>query len=90
LLPHRSYVLRCLPVRTGARDEVVWRFSIQEAEPDARRHAFVTIEELAAFLRSDLAPRRAEDDPAAAARNASTHLNGPGAGPPDEDISRPP
>ena len=52
--PHRSYVLRCLPVRAAAGGELVWRFSIQEAAPEARRHAFNTLHELVAFLSAEL------------------------------------
>lgn len=52
--PHRSFVLRCLPVRGGSKEEFAWRFSIQEAAPDAPRHAFTDIAELLAFLSAEL------------------------------------
>ena len=34
-LARRSYVVRCLPVRGEEDEELVWRFSIQEAEAEA-------------------------------------------------------
>jgi hypothetical protein len=57
---HRSYVLRCLPVRTGEGDEVTWRLSIQEAAPDAPKHAFSSLAELVTFLSADLEQARSE------------------------------
>ena len=53
-LARRSYVVRCLPVRGEEDEELVWRFSIQEAEAEAVRHAFRSLDDLVAFLRADL------------------------------------
>lgn len=50
----RSFVLRCLPVRRASSDPEHWRFSIQEAEPESRRHAFDTIDDLLEYLRREL------------------------------------
>lgn len=59
----RSFVLRCLPVRGVTEGEVAWRFSLQEAEPGAERHAFNSLEELLAFLRSEFTPAETEHYP---------------------------
>ena len=59
--PHRSFVLRCLPVR-GTGDRLAWRFSLQEAAPEARRHAFNGIAELLAFLSAELEQPQAETE----------------------------
>lgn len=57
--PQRSYVLRYLPVRGNAGGEPACRFVLQEAAPDAQRHVFVSIDELADFLAAELQlPRR--------------------------------
>ena len=54
MLPHRSFVLRCLPVRRAGRGVTTWRFSLQEAEPEAQQHAFNALEDLVAFLSAEL------------------------------------
>ena len=62
----RSYVLRCLPVRGATGDLVAWRFSLQAAEEQAKRHGFNDLESMVSFLRVELGrPARptADQDP---------------------------
>ncbi len=49
-----------MPVRGGTEEDYAWRFSLQEAEREARRHAFSSLEDLVAFLGAELEQTESE------------------------------
>ncbi len=53
--PYRCFLLRCwLQEGAGPGGEPGWRFTVQEAEPDAARRAFACLREVEAYLEATL------------------------------------
>lgn len=51
-----AYILRCwLEEQVGPGGEPQWRFSLEEVFQERRRIGFTSLEEMAAFLRNELA-----------------------------------
>ena len=53
--PYRCFLVRCrLEEGGGAGGEPAWRFTIQQAEPDAARRSFTSLHDVAAYLAAEL------------------------------------
>ncbi len=54
--PYRCFLVRCR-LEEGVRPdgEPVWRFTVQQAEPDAARRPFTNLHDVAAHLEAELA-----------------------------------
>ncbi len=53
--PYRCFLMRCqLEEGGGPGGEPAWRFTIQQAEPDAARHSFTCLHDVEAFLQAEL------------------------------------
>ena len=55
---YQSYLLRCWEVRSQQPDRpATWRYSLQDPQTE-RKHGFADLEELVAFLRTELDQNR--------------------------------
>lgn len=55
--PYRCFLLRCwLQEGAGLDGEPGWRFTVQEAGPDAPRRAFACLKDVEAYLEATLGP----------------------------------
>ncbi len=54
--PYRCYLLRCrLEEGAGPHGEALWRFTVQQAGPDAARRSFACLYDVAAHIEAELA-----------------------------------
>jgi len=54
--PYRCFLLRCrLEEGAGPHGEAIWRFTVQQADSDAARRSFASLEDVAAHIEADLA-----------------------------------
>ncbi len=55
LQPYRCFLVRCrLEEEAGSGGESGWRFTVQEAGPDAARRAFACLKDVEAYLEAQL------------------------------------
>ncbi len=53
--PYRCFLLRCwLQEGAGPSGQPLWRFTMQEAGPDAARRCFACMKDVEAFLEAEL------------------------------------
>jgi hypothetical protein len=53
--PYRCFLLRCrLEEGAGPGGQPAWRFSVQEAGPDAARRSFACLKDVEAYLEAEL------------------------------------
>jgi hypothetical protein len=59
--PYRCFLVRCR-LEDGARPagEPVWRFTVEQAGPDAARRSFSCLHDVAAYLAAELDTGRAD------------------------------
>jgi hypothetical protein len=61
---YRCYMIRCrLEECAGPDGQPVWRFTVQQANPDAARRSFASLEDVAAHIKVDLASCAAANKP---------------------------
>ncbi len=54
--PYRCFLIRCrMEEGAGSSGEPGWRFTVQQAEPDAARRSFTNLYDVAAHIEAELA-----------------------------------
>ncbi len=54
--PYHCFLIRCrLEEGAGPAGELVWRFTVQQAEPNAARGSFACLRDVEAYLEAELA-----------------------------------